>query len=103
MIDNIVELSEITGAFFAIRLRAEQPKPDLFASFRKVQVLLYSGSLNIGKSNIITIQAGKTESLEFSFGSSTELQAVLVDAGSLEQLDSVHIKKSNLRDLGGLL
>ena len=40
---------------------------------------------------------------EFSFQKNSQVQAVLVDATTQEQLDTVIIKKSNIRDLGGLL
>jgi len=33
----------------------------------------------------------------------SEVTAILIDADTQEQLDSVKIKKSNARDLGGLL
>jgi hypothetical protein len=39
---------------------------------------------------------------EFSFNHRNEVYAVVLDAVSQEQLDTVHIKKSNARDLDGL-
>ncbi|MBU2649847.1 MAG: PglZ domain-containing protein [Bacteroidetes bacterium] len=101
-ISNKEELAEITGDVFGIKLQGAAGKSDLFASSRKVQILLYSGNTNYGSSSIINMEAGKTESLEFSFKGHTEVQAVVVDASTQEQLDLAIIKQSNLRDLGGL-
>jgi len=76
---------------------------DIFASSRKIQVLLYSTQKQIGSSNILTMHAESAESLEFSFSGHTEISAVIVDADTQEQLDSTIVKKSSARDLGGLL
>jgi len=46
---------------------------------------------------------GKSESMEFSFNGNPSVSAVLVDADTQEQLDIIRIKKSNARDLSGLL
>ena len=49
------------------------------------------------------MDTGTTQSFDFSFGGHSEIIAVVVDASTQEQIDSVKIKKSNARDLGGLL
>lgn len=99
---NKKEIVEVTGEMFGVKLLAESSSSNLFATSRKVQVLLYAGSINFSSSNFINMELGKTETVEFSFSGNSEIQAVLVDVTSQEQLDSVMIKKSNLRDLGGL-
>jgi len=66
-------------------------------------VLLYANNLTYSSSNIITIEPGAVQSFDFSFGGHNEIIAVIVDASTQEQIDSVKIKKSNARDLGGLL
>lgn len=101
-IRNKQELQEVTGEIFGIKLQGAASIADLFASTRKIQVLLYAGGINFASSSIITLEAGKSESLEFSFKGHTLIQAALVDATTQEQLDSVIIKQSTLRDLGGL-
>jgi len=75
----------------------------LFASNRKVQVLLYAGGVNYSSSSFINMDSGKSETLEFSFQGNSEVQAALVDATTQEQLDSVIINSSNARDMGGLI
>lgn len=99
---NKQELVEVTGEVFGVKLLAGSSSSNLFTTSRKVQVLLYAGSINFSSSNIINMELEKSEAVEFSFNGNSEIQAVLVDATSQEQLDSVTIKKSNLRDLGGL-
>lgn len=102
-IGNKKELSEITGELFAVKLTAEQAAADLFSIQRKVQILLYAGSTNYQSSSIITINQSEVQSFEFSFNQHKEVEAVLIDADTKEQIDKVMIKQTNLRDLGGLL
>ena len=64
---------------------------------------MYANNITYSNSNIITIEPGVTQSFDFSFSGHTEIIAVVVDAESQEQIDSVKIKKSNDRDLSGLL
>jgi hypothetical protein len=99
---NKKELEEITGNLFNIKIQAGA-STDMFASKRKVQVYLYAGNNNYASSSILTIEANATVASEFSFNGHSEVMAVLLDAETQEQLDRVTIKKSNARDLGGLL
>ena len=103
VISNKDELIEVAGDIFNIKLQADNKAWDLFALTRKVQVLIYDGNLNYSSSNIITMEPGKNQSMEFAFNGHTDIKAVLLDAENQEQLDIVNIKKSNVRDLGGLL
>ena len=105
-IDILISL-DISGSMLAEdfkpnRLEASKEASDLFAAERKVQIKLYAGSKEYQSSTIVNIEAGKTESVECSLNNNSQVQAVLLDAVTQEQLDKVTIKKSNLRDLGGL-
>ena len=102
-ITNKKELSEVTGELFGLKIQATAKADDLFSASRKIQVLLYANNITYSSSNIITIDPGATQSFDFSFGGHNEIIAVVVDATSQEQIDSVKIKKSNARDLGGLI
>ena len=102
-ITNKKELSEVTGELFGLKIQATAKADDLFSASRKIQVLLYANNITYSSSNIITIEPGATQSFDFSFGGHNEIIAVVVDATSQEQIDSVKIKKSNARDLGGLI
>jgi hypothetical protein len=102
LITNKTDLAEVPSELFVIKLEAEKTNTDLFAAQRKIQIKLYAGDKEYLNSNIVNIEIGKTVSIECSFNNNGQVQAVLVDAETLEQLDKVIIKKSNLRDLGGL-
>jgi hypothetical protein len=93
----------VTGELFGLKVQAIGQSDDLFTSSRKIQVLLYANNLTYSSSNIITIEAGAAQSFDFSFGGYNEIIAVIVDANTQEQIDSIKIKKSNARDLGGLM
>jgi hypothetical protein len=100
---NKNELSEVIGELFGLKIKANQKADDLFSASRKIQVMLYANNITYSSSNIITIEQSATQSFDFSFGGHSEIIAVIVDASTQEQIDSVKIKKSNARDLGGLI
>lgn len=100
---NKKELEEITGELFGVKIQAESKADDLFSAVRKIQVLLFNNKINFSSSQVITIEPDKSQSFEFSFGGHNEILAVLVDAETQEQIDSIKIKKSTARDLGGLI
>ncbi len=102
-ISNKKDLSEVTGEQFAVKLKADSEAADLFSAQRKVQILLYAGGVNYQSSNIFTMATNEAQSLDFSFNQHKEVEAVLIDADTKEQIDKVMIKQTNLRDLGGLL
>ena len=101
-ISNKQNLNEVPSELFVIRLDAPKAPTDLFGGVRKVQIKLYAGNKEYQCSDIISIDANSIVDKEFSFSSNTQVQAVLIDAATQEQLDTAIIKKSNLRDLGGL-
>jgi len=100
---NKPELVDVLGEYFAIKVQGTAKKSDLFASNRKVQVLLFAGGKTYTSSSIINLDSGQMESLEFSFAGNTEVQAVIIDVSTQEQLDTVIIKQSTARDTGGLM
>jgi hypothetical protein len=100
---NKAELADVTGDLFGIKIQAASKADNLFSANRKVQISLYANNVSFSSTSIISIDAGTTNSFEFSFGGNSEVTAVLVDANTQEQLDTVKIKKSNARDLAGLL
>jgi hypothetical protein len=103
LIENKSELADVTGVLFGVKVSAKASTNDLFAENRKVQVVLYANNISYSSSNVINVNSGESVSVEFSFMSNSEVTAILIDSGTQEQLDSVKIKKSNARDLGGLL
>jgi hypothetical protein len=100
---NKTDLEEVTGEVFALKIKANNKADDLFSLTRKIQILFLANNVNYNRSNIITISPNQTQSVEFSFDGHNEITAVLVDASNQATIDSVKIKKSNARDLGGLI
>jgi len=100
---NKTELGDTTGNIFKLKIQSDKEIKGLFASTRKVQVLLFSGGKQIQSSNISKIELGSLLFFEFSFNGNSEIQAILIDADSKETLDEVKVIKSNARDLGGLI
>jgi hypothetical protein len=101
-ISNKSDLNEVPSELFVIRLDAPKEPSDLFGGIRKVQIKLYAGNKEYQSSDIFSIESNSIVDKEFSFNGNTQVQAVLLDASTQEQLDIAMIKKSNLRDLGGL-
>lgn len=101
-ISNKADLNEVPSELFVIRLDAPKAPADLFGGVRKVQIKLYAGNKEYQSSDIFSIELNSIVEKEFSFSNNSKVQAVLLDATTQEQLDTVIIKKSNLRDLGGL-
>ncbi len=101
-ISNKTDLNDVPTELFVIKLETAKSASDLFGAQRKVHIKLYAGNKEYQSSDIISIDAGNIEEKEFSLNKNTQVQAVLLDAVTQEQLDTVIIKKSNLRDLGGL-
>lgn len=101
-ISNKADLNEVPSELFVIKLDAPKASTDLFGAVRKVQVKLYAGNKEYQSSDIISIDVNSIVDKEFSFNGNAQVQAVLIDATTQEQLDTAIIKKSNLRDLGGL-
>ena len=102
IISNKSDLNDVPSELFVIKVEAAKAASDLFGAQRKVQIKLYAGNKEYQSSNVITLDAGKSDSVECSFNNNSQVQAVLLDATTQEQLDTAIIKKSNLRDLGGL-
>ena len=99
---NKMELADVAGEIFGIKLQADASASDLFAFSREVYLLLYVNNIECSHSNIINMEPGKIETVEFAFNGNVTLKAVLLDAETQEQLDIAIIKKSNVRDLSGL-
>lgn len=102
-IANKADLNEVPSELFVIRLEAAKTATDLFGTQRKVQIKLYAGGKAYQSSDVFTLETSKVVEKEFSFNNNSQIQAVLLDASTQEQLDMAVVKKSNLRDLGGLL
>ncbi len=102
-ISNKEELLSVPSELFEIKLEAEKSGTNLFSTERKIQIKLFAGNKEYQSSTNIIIEAGTRKSYECSLNNNTQVHAVILDAITQEQLDTTLIKKSNLRDMGGLL
>lgn len=101
-ISNKSELADVAGDSFDVKLHTAGDATNVFASSRKIKVVVFSGSKQTQKSPTIEVQAGKSvQPIEFDIDENDKI--VVIDAETKEQLDSASIKKSSARDLGGLL
>ena len=101
-ISNKSELADVAGDSFDVKLHTAGDATNVFASSRKIKVVVFSGSKQTQKSPTIEVQAGKSvQPIEFDVDENDKV--VVIDAETKEQLDSASIKKSSARDLGGLL
>ena len=102
-ITNKVDLKDVTGDLFAIKLKGNSSSDNLFSAERKVILMFFSKNKQFNVSDIITIESGVELKKEFHFGSYTEIEIKVLDATTKEQLDKITVKQSSARDLGGLL
>ena len=100
---NKSELENVTGELFQIKIESEQVEVNLFKSERKIYLLFISDGKEVNKSDIITMTPNDSINKEYSFDKHGDLEVIVLDAISKEQLDKAHIKKSSARDIEGLL
>jgi len=101
-ISNKVDLADVVGELFSVKVKGRSQSSDLFSTSRKVQIQIFSDGIFQLKSNILTLEPEKEIKSEFSFDGKAELQLILVDASSQEKLDECKVKKSSARDLSDL-
>lgn len=101
-ISNKSDLKAVVGDIFEIRLDTGQQK-DLFSTGRKIVILFMAEGKQVNKSDIITVESGQIVKKEYGFDDHDEIQVVVVDAETRETLDKVTVKRTSIRDMGGLL
>ncbi|MBD0402934.1 PglZ domain-containing protein [Flammeovirga sp. EKP202] len=101
-IDNKRDLQDVTGDLFGLKIKAESETLDAFSAFRKIILLFFHNGEKYNESDIISIKRGEEISKEFQFSGKSEIEIRVLDASTKEKLDSVTVKQSTARDLGGL-
>jgi hypothetical protein len=76
---------------------------DLFSLERKVYLVFFSNKVQINKSSVFTIQRNQTITKEYTFDGNTEIDVLLLDAQTKEQLDRAVVIQNKDRDLSNLL
>jgi len=102
-IQNKEELKSVTGELYQLKIRSDKGAGDLFSLERKVFLVFFSNNVQINKSGVFTIQRDQMITKEYTFDGNTEIDVLLLDAQTKEQLDKAVIKQTKERDLGGLL
>lgn len=103
MIDNKEDLKSVVGELFQLKIKSDKSSGDLFSMERKVYLVFFSNKVQVNKSDVFAIQSDQIVNKEYTFDGNAEIEVMLLDAHSKEQLDKAIIKQNNDRDLGGLL
>ncbi|HUX55644.1 MAG TPA: PglZ domain-containing protein [Bacteroidales bacterium] len=103
LISNKIDLKEVTGDLYAIKLKARSTTHDLFTTERKIVLLFFVDNKKSNGSEVITIERDKEIKKEYCFGSQTTIELKIIDAVTKEQLDKATINQSSARDIGNLL
>lgn len=101
-IANKIQLKDVTGEYFKIKLETKASGNSLFDSQRFVDVVLYKDNAVLERVENIGIQKDQFWDRELSFYGQQELTLVIEDSSSKEKLDQVTVYKSSARDMGGL-
>ncbi|MCF0186094.1 MAG: PglZ domain-containing protein, partial [Bacteroidaceae bacterium] len=100
-IANKNELCSVTGSYFTAKIKAEGDASVLFSSSRKIKVQLFDNAGNLKGTNLLTLNAGDTQKLEYEIVSAP-CKLVITDKETTEQLDSCEVGKSSARDIEDL-
>lgn len=102
-IQNKSELCSISGNYYKLKVKASGDASGLFNNSVTVKIQRYTGETPVSGGSIITLSAGEAKEMEFELPKVGEEKIVIVDANTKKQYDFCIVKKSNDRDLGGLL
>lgn len=103
LIENKGDLRDVTGELFSIKIKADKGTEDLFSMDRRVYLVFFANKAQVNKSDVFAIQQNKQLTKEYTFDGHSELEVLLLDAATKQQLDRAIIKQNKDRDLGGLL
>ena len=101
-IQNKEDLTNVTGAFFTVKLKAEAYKGSLFSQERKVLLQLFDQGNLLTSSAVLKLNPSDEVEAEFSLPTAVKLKLVVVDAKTQQQIDYCDVKKSASRDLDDL-
>ena len=89
--------------FYKLKLKASGDQGGLFNNQVTVKIQRFVGDTPIPGGPVATLAAGETKEMEFELPRTGEEKIVIVDSASKKQYDFCTVKKSDDRDLGGLL
>ena len=102
-IENKVDLKDVTGDLFLIKIQGDKGAGDLFSMDRRVYLVFFANKEQVNKSDVFNIQRNERVTKEYTFDGHSELEIHLLDAATKQQLDRAVVTQNNDRDLGGLL
>jgi hypothetical protein len=102
-IENKVDLKDVTGELFSIKIQAGKGAGDLFSMERKIYLVFFANKAQVNKSDVFTVQRNERITKEYTFDGHPEIEAHLLDAATKQQLDRAVVEQNKDRDLGGLL
>lgn len=101
-IANKDDLRSITGELFALKLRSEPGKGDLFSAERRIYLVFFANKQQINKSDVFSIPQDTVIMKEYTFDGYAEIEVQVLDANTKQLLDKALVKRNQDRDLGGL-
>lgn len=102
-INNKAELKSVASNYYKLKIQASGDASSIFNNEVKVLVQHFVNGTSTGVGAIQTLKAGATLELEFELPKGGEEKIVIVDSQTKKQYDFCTVKKSDDRDLGGLL
>lgn len=102
-IKNKAELKSVASTYYKLKLQASGDASNIFSNEVKILVQHFVNGESAGAGAIQTMKAGATLELEFELPKCGEEKIVIVDSQTKKQYDFCTVKKSDDRDLGGLL
>jgi hypothetical protein len=99
---NKSDLASVAGELFQIRLHAGEGSNDVFTLDRKVYLVFFANKVQINRSDFFSVRSNEQVAKEYTFEGHENIEVLLLDAITKQQLDRVTIKRNKDRDLGGL-
>lgn len=101
-IENKMDLKDVTGNLFSIKIQSDKGVGDLFSMERKVYLIFFANKKQVNKSDIFSMKRNVCITKEFEFDGHAEIEVHLLDASTKQQLDRAVVKQNKDRDLDGL-
>lgn len=100
---NKAELGSMSSNFYKVKLKASGDQGSLFSNQVTVKIQRFVGDAPVPGGPVLTLSAGESKEMEFELPRGGEEKIVIVDSDTKKQYDFCTVKKSDDRDLGGLL
>lgn len=99
---NKAALQNVTGAYFTVKLKAENIESSLFKAERKVVILIYGNGDLVSVSSVYRLTPSSVQEAEFTLPVTENVKIVVIDIQTQQQVDFCNVKKSVSRDLDDL-